>query len=201
MADIGDTVAPTSDQLDAVDLLAGPRTFTIARVDVRAGDEQPVNVHLAEFPRPWRPGKSMRRVLLAVWGADSTTYVGRRLTLYCDSSVRFGGAEVGGTRISHMSHLDRARTIPLLVTRGKSAPYVVRPLVETAPSQPTPPGVTDEQIATATTEDDLRALWSAATAEQRETIRARVEALRADPVDDDPTLTQEWAAAHRDGAE
>jgi hypothetical protein len=131
--DLTDTIQPNSDQLDAVDLLTGPRTFTIEKV-TKGDAEQPVNIHLAEFERVWRPGKSMRRVLVACWGADASQYVGRRVTLYCDPSVRFGGAEVGGTRISHLSHLDKPRTIPLLVTRGKSAPFRVHPLNEDAPT-------------------------------------------------------------------
>ena len=53
--DISDTLAPNSDQLDAVDLIGGPRTFTITKVS-KGNAEQPVNVHLAEFPRVWRPG-------------------------------------------------------------------------------------------------------------------------------------------------
>jgi hypothetical protein len=133
--DLTDTIAPNSDQLDAVDLLTGPRTFTIERVS-KGDAEQPVNIHLAEFPRPWRPGKSMRRVLVAVWGPDASAYVGRRVTLWCDPTVRFGGSEVGGTRITHMSHLDKPKTIPLLVTRGKSAPYKVQPLSGDAPQSP-----------------------------------------------------------------
>ena len=69
--DISDTLAPTSDQLDAVDLLGGPQTFTVSGVS-RGSAEQPVNIDLAEFPRPWRPGKSMRRVLVACWGPDAS---------------------------------------------------------------------------------------------------------------------------------
>ena len=95
--DLSETIAPTSDQLDAVDLLTGPRTFTIEQVS-KGNAEQPVNIKLAEFPRPWRPGKSMRRVLVATWGPDGASYVGRRLTLWCDPTGRFGGAEVGGGR-------------------------------------------------------------------------------------------------------
>lgn len=138
--DLTDTIAPNSDQLDAVDLLTGPRTFTIARVS-KGDAEQPVNIHLAEFDRPWRPGKSMRRVLVACWGADASAYVGRRVTLFCDPNVRFGGEAVGGTRISALSHLDKSRTIPLLVTRGRSAPYRVEPLTGDTPKpEPKPAG-------------------------------------------------------------
>ena len=60
MTDISDTLAPNSDQLDAIDLLGGPRTFTIADVS-RGSDEQPVQIALAEFPRPWRPGEGRAR--------------------------------------------------------------------------------------------------------------------------------------------
>lgn len=135
--DITDTLAPTSDQLDAIDLISGPRTFTIERVG-RGNAEQPVNVHLVEFPRVWRPGKSMRRVLARCWGADASQWAGRRVTLFCDTSVKFGGEEVGGTRISHLSHIDKPVKVPLLVTRGKSQVYTVQPLVE----KPAPKAVT-----------------------------------------------------------
>jgi hypothetical protein len=133
--DISDTLAPNSDQLDAVDLLGGPRTFTITKVS-KGNPEQPVDVHLAEFPRVWRPGKSMRRVLVACWGPDASAYVGRRVTLYCDGSVRFGADLVGGTRIAALSHIDKPKSVPLLVSRGKSAMYRVEPLPDYAPVSP-----------------------------------------------------------------
>lgn len=126
--DITATLTPKSDQLDAVEL-AMPRTFTIEKVSL-GNAEQPVNVHLVDFPRPWRPGKSMRRVLARCWGADASQWAGRRVTLFCDTSVTFGGEEVGGTRISHLSHIDKPVKVPLLVTRGKSQVYTVQPLVE-----------------------------------------------------------------------
>jgi len=156
--DISETLAPTSDQLDAVDLLGGPRVFTITGVS-RGSAEQPVNIALAEFPRVWRPGKSMRRVLAACWGVDASAWTGRKVRLYCDESVTFGKDKVGGTRISHLSHLDKARTIPLLVTRGKSASYRVDPLT-----------VADEV-------EVLRAEWHGASPERRAAIEAEVKAL------------------------
>ena len=125
--DLTESIAPKSDQLDAVDLLAGPRTFTIERVTPHNA-EQPFNFHLAGFPRVWRPGKSMRRVIVAAWGADPTAYTGKQVTLYCDATVQFGGAAVGGTRISHMSGIDKALKLPLLVKRGQSAIFTVQPL-------------------------------------------------------------------------
>ncbi len=164
--DISDTLAPKSDQLDAVDLLGGPQTFTIS--DVSKGNaEQPVNVHLAEFPRVWRPGKSMRRVLAACWGTDASLWVGRRVTLYCDETVTFGNDVTGGTRISHLSHIDKAKKIPLLVKRGKSATFVVQPLPDTPAPDPA-----QQRI------DALKAEWRTADAERKAEIEAEVAQLK-----------------------
>lgn len=163
--DISETLAPKSDQLDAVDLLGGPQTFTITKVS-KGSAEQPVNVHLAEFPRVWRPGKSMRRVLAACWGTESSEWVGRRVTLYCDESVTFGNDVVGGTRISHLSHIDKRKSVPLLVKRGKSATFTVEPL-PTAPAAPTP----SPEVAA------LRSEWKDATPERRAEIEAEVARL------------------------
>lgn len=126
--DITSTTEPRSDQQNFDDYVAGPKTVTIT--EVKAGSaEQPVELHLAEFPgRPFKPGKSMRRVLIACWGAEASVYAGRHMTLYGDPSVRFGGQQVGGIRIAALSHLDAPRTIALTVTRGKRAPFVVQPL-------------------------------------------------------------------------
>lgn len=169
--DISDTLAPNSDQLDAIELVAGPRTFTISEVS-RGNAEQPVQIHLAEFPRPWRPGKSMRRVLVAAWGPDASTYVGRRVTLFCDHSVMFGKEKVGGTRISHLSHIDGPKSVPLLVSRGKSAMYKVNPLKdEPAPAPPTEP--TAEQVAACTDPATLRAWWKTSGPDRRAQIEAR----------------------------
>lgn len=126
--DITPTLEPKSDQLDACELPT-PRTFTIAKVTKGSTDEQPVQVWFAEFPRPWRPSKGMRRVLAAAWTPIASEWVGRRVTLYCDPDVRFGGIEVGGIRISHLSHLEGPKKVPLLISKGKSAMFTVHPLV------------------------------------------------------------------------
>ena len=153
--DITETLAPTSDQLDAVDLLGGPRIFTITDV-VRNNGEQPLNIHLAEFPRVWRPSKGMRRVLAACWGADASQWSGRRVELFCDPDVIFGKEKVGGTRISRLSHIDGTKRVPLLVSRGKSSMYAVDPLPDAPPARD---WVAD--IAQAATMGDLAALYGA----------------------------------------
>lgn len=128
--DLSDTIIPNSDQLNADDLMAGPRTVTIAEV-VRGSAEQPVDIHLAEFPgRPWRPSKSMRRVLISAWGKQSSVWIGRRATLYRDPEVMFGRDKVGGIKISHLSDIKGQLKVALTVTRGKRAPHVVDVLTE-----------------------------------------------------------------------
>ena len=135
--DMTESLAPKSDQLDAVDLVGSPRTFTIENVS-KHNAEQPFNFHLAGFPRVWRPGKSMRRVIAAAWGGKTSKYIGQRVTLYCDNSVEFGGAAVGGSRISHMSGIDKPLKVPLLIKKGRSAIFTVQPL----PDAPTPDPLT-----------------------------------------------------------
>ena len=125
--DLTDSIAPKSDQLDAVDLLSGPRTFTIERVSAHNA-EQPFNFHLEGFPRVWRPGKSMRRVIVAAWGSKAEKYAGQRITLYCDKDVRFGTDITGGTRISHMSGITKPLSVSLIVKRGSIKPFTVQPL-------------------------------------------------------------------------
>ena len=155
--DISETTAPKSDQLNADDLMGGPATVTI--VEVRAGNsEQPVDIVTAEFGagRPYKPSKSMRRVLLSAWGKETAPYAGRRMTLYRDPTVKFGGDVVGGIKISHLSHIDKPIRIALTVTRGKRSMHVIDPLPDAPPARD---WVAD--IAQAATMGDLAALYGA----------------------------------------
>ncbi|MGC3954609.1 MAG: hypothetical protein QM804_10205 [Propionicimonas sp.] len=181
--DISDSLAPDSQQLDAVDLLGGARTFVIERVS-KGNAEQPVQVHLADFPRPWRPGKSMRRVLAACWGFDASQWVGRRVRLFCDESVCFGKERVGGTRISHLSHIPEAKTVPLLVSQGRSAIYTVEPLPD---AETALPGPTPDDIAACTDKATLRSWWQASSPATRTLITARVAELEQ-PEPDGPLI-------------
>lgn len=127
--DMSAHVIPKSDQLNSDDLIAGPRTIRISKVSGTGNPDQPVSVHFdGDNAKPWKPCKGMRRVMIAMWGADAVNYVGRRLTLYRDEKVVFGGMAVGGIRISHASDIKGDLTLALTVTKAKRAPYVVKPL-------------------------------------------------------------------------
>ena len=158
--DISESLAANSAQQNADEYLAGPKTVTVSEVK-KGTAEQPVDVHLVEFPgKPFKPAKSVRRVLAAAWGTDASQWAGRRLTIYGDPEVRYAGKAVGGLRVSHVSHIDKPVTVALTVTRGKREPFTVQPLVEAAyaPSQDFL-----ALMASASTGDEKNAIWQQAT--------------------------------------
>jgi len=152
-----ESIAPRSDQINSDDLVTGPVTVTIT--EVRAGNaEQPVEVHTAEFPgRPYKPSKSMRRVMVQAWGAEASAYAGHRLTLFRNPEITFGREKVGGIEIAAMSHLPKRLTVSLMVTRGKRKPFSVDPLAE-----PVARDFLAEAEAANGDKATLRALWTAA---------------------------------------
>lgn len=162
--DLSESIIPRSDQQNFDDYLAGPRTVTIS--GVTAGNaEQPVNIELAEYPgRPFKPNKSMRRVLVMAWGADSTAYVGRRLTLVGNPAVKYGGKAVGGIEIAAMSGLDKPLNVALTETRGKKRPFTVQPLKTPATPPPAARNWTAEADTLTGDVDALRALYMDAQA-------------------------------------
>lgn len=127
--DMSAAIKPKSDQLNADDLIAGPMTIRITDVRINAGSEQPVSIHFeGDNGKPWKSCKSMNRLLVSAWGADASKYKGRSLTLYRDPTVKWGGMEVGGIRVSHMSDISADHRVALTATKGKRVSTVVKPL-------------------------------------------------------------------------
>lgn len=133
--DLRATIAPKSDQLNFDDFLAtGAITVKITDVKGASDPQQPVSIHYeGDNGKPYKPCKSMRRVLVFVWGADGKKYIGRTMTLYGDSKVVFGGQAVGGIRISHMSDIDQPVTLALSASKASKKPFTVQPLVKVKP--------------------------------------------------------------------
>lgn len=130
MTDLTNTIIAKSDQVNADDLAGGPRTIKITKVSAdTSSSEQPIVIGIEGDSKVYKPCKTVRRLLVSVWGANGNEYVGRSVTLYRDPTVKWGGLEVGGIRISHMSHIDRPVTIALTATRGNKKPTTVQPLV------------------------------------------------------------------------
>lgn len=138
-------------QVNADDLISGPRTINITRVSGNEGNkEQPVAVFFeGDDGKPFMPCKTMRRLMVAAWGPDASTYAGRSLTLYRDPTVKFGGMEIGGVRISHMSHIDADMKVALTSTRGKRGMVHVKPLrVAEKPTQVSDkPALDEDELA------------------------------------------------------
>ncbi len=132
--DLSASIEPRSDQINADDLHT-PITYTIRDV-VQGKAEQPFDFMLVETDRAYRPSKTMRRLIVAAWGADAAAYAGRRLTLYREPSIRFGKDIVGGIRISHMSHITKRLEEKFQTTRGKRETFTVDPLPEVKQAAP-----------------------------------------------------------------
>lgn len=121
------TIIPKSDQLNADELLAGPMTIRVTHVTVSNSPDQPVSVHYeGDNGKPYKPCKSMRKVMIFAWGDDGRDWVGRYATLYNDPEIKFGGVKVGGIRISHMSDIQSDIAISITETKGKKKPVTIR---------------------------------------------------------------------------
>ena len=125
------TVIPKSDQLNADDLIGRSLTIKITKVTGNPEDAaQPVAIHFeGDNGKPYKPCKTMRRLMIFAWKHETKNYVGRSMTLYCDPEVQFGGMKVGGIRISHMSHIDRDLTVALTHAKAKKKAVTVQKLV------------------------------------------------------------------------
>lgn len=122
-------MAPKSDQLNADDLIASPITIVVTGVDVSASGDQKVSVHYQnENGRPYKPCKSMMRIMSFAWGEDPEQWVGQSATLYNDPTVVFGGEKTGGIRISHMTGIDKTVELALQKSKGKKQTYKVFPM-------------------------------------------------------------------------
>jgi hypothetical protein len=160
-----DAIIAKSDQLNSDDLMSGSITIEVTRVEIKSG-EQPVSIYYkGDNGKPYKPCKSMCRALVQLWGADAATYVGKRMTIWRDPTVTWGGLAVGGIRISHMSHINESRTLALTATRGSKKAFVVKPLADALVDSALSPMVIEEMKVTGVAEankglDKLKAWWS-----------------------------------------
>jgi hypothetical protein len=179
VTDLRSTIIPKSDQLNSEQLLGGPITVKVTEVTVGSTDEQPISIHYeGENGRPFKPCKTMRKVLIFAWGEDGRVWSGRSMTLYCDPTVKFGGEQVGGIRISHLSDIKGQIQVSLTATKGKKALHTIERL-DTAPPRATRPARTPrhdtliaelEQTARAEGFEVFKTKWAALSKEDRAAI-------------------------------
>ncbi|GEM_PF-836741 len=132
------TIKPKSDQLNADDLLTCPIQVVIDDVTRGTSDDQPIIMHISDGFKPWKPCKTMRRVLIAIWGSVAAEWIGRQIVLVNDPTVKWGGAAVGGIRILAMSHIEQPVQMMITMTRGQRKAITVQVIViETPPPKST----------------------------------------------------------------
>lgn len=200
MTDLSKTIEPKSDQMNADDLISGPRTITITGVKGSGDPQQPISINFeGDNGKPYKPCKSMRRVMVAAWGADGHGYTGRSMTLYCDPKVKFGGIEVGGIRISHMTDLSEPKiTMALTASRAKRAAFVVQRLDGAPKTQNSAPDPT-EALATAKEhaangKDAFTTWWNTDEGKSmREILKPHMDEIKAaipadEPNEDEPPI-------------
>lgn len=160
--DMTPVIAPKCDELTADDLLSGPRTVRITGVDIRVGQERPVSIWFeGDEGRPFKPCKTVSRLLVHAWGPDAKKYVGKMMTLYRDPKVTWGALEVGGVRVSHLSDIERDLVVALGAKKGKKLPHTVKPLKQqqqrnSSPRQPSEPpsaGVAQQSVESEATDN------------------------------------------------
>ena len=129
---IAKSIVPKSDQLNAEDLLSGSITVTVT--DVKQGTaEQPIAIIIDGERQPYKPCKTMRKMLVFCWSDQAANWIGKRMTLYADPDVKWAGVAVGGIRISHLSGIESQVMLMLSETKGKRKPITVKPLLDVAP--------------------------------------------------------------------
>ena len=128
-------IAPRSDQLNADDLVTGPITVRILDIRKVNDEKQPYHIDVEGYPgRPWKPCKTMLRLMAHVWSEevdDKVTpdqWIGRRVTLFRDPEVKYGGGTVGGIRISHLSDIAKPYYLKVTITRNSRKDVTIQPI-------------------------------------------------------------------------
>lgn len=137
--DISATCIAKSDQLNAEDLIHGTRTILVTGVRKVNDPAQPVFVdYESNNGKDYKPCLTMRRLLCVVWGRTPTSWIGKSMTLYCEEKVSFRKQKnIGGIRISHVSHIDRESvSVMLTVSRNVKKEFTVHRLKIEQPAKP-----------------------------------------------------------------
>lgn len=147
------SIEPRSDQLNSEDCAAtGPITVTVK--GVRSGSkDQPIIIDLEGHDRPFKPNKTYRRVLIALWSKDPMTWIGQRMTIYTDPTIMFGGLKCGGLCVSHVTGITETVILMLTKTRGKKAEVTIHPIAPEKPEPTAPPTPEEQKYITVATEE------------------------------------------------
>lgn len=131
MLDLSNTVKSNkSDQLNADDLISGPRMVQVEGVRLTNDQQQPLHIfYIGCEGKPFKPCLTVRRILVHLWGADGEQWAGKWLNLYVDKTVSFGKQKnIGGIRVNAMSHIQGTARVKLTSGRGIKTEYIIEPI-------------------------------------------------------------------------
>ena len=128
--DLSDTIEAKSDQMNAIDLIMGPRTITVTSVKKVADKKQPVFIYYeGDNGKPYKPCLGMRRILITEFGKDGK-WEGKQITVFNEPTVVYAGKEEGGIEVSNLSGLDGPKKHKVVLTRGKFKIVTIYPIEE-----------------------------------------------------------------------
>jgi predicted DNA binding protein len=126
MLDVSGTILSKSDQLNASDLIGNEMILTVSNVNLVSSPDQPMVINWeGDDGRPYKPCKSMRRVLVGLWGKDASQWIGRSIGVYNEPTVKWAGKEEGGIRIKSLSHIDKNKSVTTSESQHKKITYLI----------------------------------------------------------------------------
>ena len=182
--DVTKMCAAKSDQINAIDLISGPRIAKITDVKIFTETDQPIHVILdGDTKRPWKCSKTSVRTLAALYSHDASKWIGKHIEIYCDETVLWGGQPVGGVRQSKAEGITSPKRLQLTRSRQKKESVVINPLTEDAikahyesVTAPTPPAIDRGQLraqmeAVASDAQAKGKWWRGLTEEEQAVVR------------------------------
>lgn len=146
-ADMIQSVAAKSDQIDADNLIGGiTMDVTITAVQRGPSNEQPLQLVLKETDKFYRPSKTFRRALIGCFGDEPANWIGQRIRLIRNPDTTFGGVKVGGIEVSHAS-IAAPIVLMLSTKRGKKTAVSIDVMPPVQKPVPMPAKVKDAAAA------------------------------------------------------
>ena len=137
MLDVSSTILSKSDQLNASDLIGNEMILEVSGVHLVSSPDQPMIInYINDDGRPYKPCKSMRRVLVGLWGKDASQWSGRCIGVYNEPTVKWAGKEEGGIRIKALSHIDKNKSVTTSESKHKKTTYLINVLQVEQKSRP-----------------------------------------------------------------
>lgn len=123
------------DRINFEDFIMGSQDFTITKLGRKIDGGQPRLLMFFEGREetPYWVSKGMVKCLSSPdgWGnSEFSEWVGRKVRLFGEPSVMYAGKELGGVRISHISHIHAQYSTKITERRGVRIDYTIMPLTD-----------------------------------------------------------------------